>query len=343
MPTLESYASGLASDKPGLSEAEGRLIEIGQIARGATMLILAEAARSGFIHRVDGTWDLSPGAKELARFLSGRVALPAGVGAWASSPAGREPDAVSERRAPVDRAGRGRRGGVMTIIEACHDHNLLRPLFRNLESWATWFVVLKAIFGLPLTELELRVFTELTGRTVAPTAPAQECWLIMGRRAGKSFIVSLIAVYLAAFKDYVAYFAPGERATVMVIACDRKQARIILRYITAILEQVPMLAAMVERRDAESIDLSNRVTIEVGTCSFRSIRGYTVAAAICEEISFWYSEDSANPAEEILSAIRPAMATIPHAMLLAIGTPHAKRGPMYETFKRHYGEAHAIA
>ena len=104
-----------------------------------------------------------------------------------------------------------------------------------------------------------------------------------------------------------------------------------------------MLAAMVERRDAESIDLSNRVTIEVGTCSFRSIRGYTVAAAICEEISFWYSEDSANPAEEILNAIRPAMATIPHAMLLAIGTPHAKRGPMYETFKRHYGEAHAIA
>ena len=103
----------------------------------------------------------------------------------------------------------------MTIIEACHDHNLLRPLFRNLESWATWFVVLKAIFGLPLTELELRVFTELTARTVAPTAPAQECWLIMGRRAGKSFIVSLIAVYLAAFRDYHPYLAPGERATVI--------------------------------------------------------------------------------------------------------------------------------
>lgn len=70
LPTLESYSAGLASDKPNLSEAESRLIEIGQIARGATMLILAEAARSGFIHKGDGTWDLSPGAKELARFLS---------------------------------------------------------------------------------------------------------------------------------------------------------------------------------------------------------------------------------------------------------------------------------
>lgn len=89
LPTLESYASGLASDKPGLTEAEARLIEIGQISRGASMLILAEAARSGFIVKENGSWDLSPGAKELAKFLSieraslqtlglGRRAKPAG-------------------------------------------------------------------------------------------------------------------------------------------------------------------------------------------------------------------------------------------------------------------------
>lgn len=70
LPVIESYASGLANDKPGLTEAEARLIEIGQISRGASMLILAEAARSGFIVKADGTWDLAPGAKELARFLS---------------------------------------------------------------------------------------------------------------------------------------------------------------------------------------------------------------------------------------------------------------------------------
>jgi hypothetical protein len=46
------------------------MIELAQTARGASMLILAEAARSGFIRRIDGTWDLSPGAKELAKFLS---------------------------------------------------------------------------------------------------------------------------------------------------------------------------------------------------------------------------------------------------------------------------------
>ena len=70
LPTLEGYAAGLASDKPSLTEAEARMIEIGQIARGASMLILAEAARSGFIEKADGSWNLAPGARELAKFLS---------------------------------------------------------------------------------------------------------------------------------------------------------------------------------------------------------------------------------------------------------------------------------
>ncbi len=69
LPILETYAAGLGSDKPDLSEAERRMAEIAQTARGATMLILAEAARTGFVREVDGTWDLTPGAKELARFL----------------------------------------------------------------------------------------------------------------------------------------------------------------------------------------------------------------------------------------------------------------------------------
>lgn len=103
LPVIEQYASGLAADKPGLTEAEARLIEIGQISRGATMLILAEAARSGFIVKENGSWDLSPGAKELGKFLSieraslqtlglGRRAKPVG-GTLAELLAAKEPHA----------------------------------------------------------------------------------------------------------------------------------------------------------------------------------------------------------------------------------------------------------
>lgn len=69
LPTLEAYPNSLLSDKPDASEAERRLIEVAQIARGASMLILAECANHGFITKENGTWDLAPGAKELAKFL----------------------------------------------------------------------------------------------------------------------------------------------------------------------------------------------------------------------------------------------------------------------------------
>ena len=67
LPVLEGYAHALASDKPGMTETETLMA---QTARGAVMLILAEAARSGFTRQTGATWDLAPGAKELAKFLT---------------------------------------------------------------------------------------------------------------------------------------------------------------------------------------------------------------------------------------------------------------------------------
>ena len=72
IPVLEAYEDELVTDKGGaesITAGERRMAEIARTARGCSMLILAEAAKRGFIRDVDGTWDLSPGAKELARFL----------------------------------------------------------------------------------------------------------------------------------------------------------------------------------------------------------------------------------------------------------------------------------
>ena len=225
-----------------------------------------------------------------------------------------------------------------TILDAMTDPNLFGSFFKDGHSWARWRVLLKAIFALPFDQGDLAVFRRLTGRKEVPTESAREAWLIVGRRGGKSFCVSLIAVFLACFRDYSNHLAPGERGTVMVLAADRRQARVIFRYISALLNLVPMLAAMIERLTAESIDLANGITIEIHTASFRSVRGYTVVAALCDEIAFWQDETSANPDREILDAIRPAMATIPGALLLCIGTPYRRAGVLYEAFDRHYGK-----
>jgi len=73
----------------------------------------------------------------------------------------------------------------------------------------------------------------------------------------------------------------------MVIAVDRKQARTIMRYVKGLLSSVPMLAKIIEDSTRETINLQNRVTIEVHTASFRSTRGYTIVAALCDELAFW--------------------------------------------------------
>ena len=226
----------------------------------------------------------------------------------------------------------------MTILDAILDAKLFRPLFKDLATWTSWSTVLKAIFALPMTEEDLSIFRQLTGRHSPPDNPVTEAWLICGRRSGKSFIVALIAAFLACFKDYRACLGPGERGVIMVIAADRKQSRVILKYLGAILHSVPMLAAMIVRQDAETIELDNSIIIEITTANYRTIRGYTVVAALCDEIAFWRSEESNNPAEEILAALRPAMATIPGALLLGLSSPYKRSGPLYEAHKRHYAK-----
>jgi hypothetical protein len=123
-----------------------------------------------------------------------------------------------------------------------------------------------------------------------------------------------------------------------VLACDRKQARVIHRYCRALLTKVPAIAGLVARDGDDEIDLSNGITIEIQTASFRSVRGYTLIAALCDEIAFWRSDESANPDTEILAALRPAMSTIPGAMLLCASSPYAKRGALWDTHRRHYGK-----
>src|SRR5262245_32661218 len=116
-----------------------------------------------------------------------------------------------------------RRSNPVTIIDAIDDAHLFAPFFRNVESWQSWRVFLATLFGLSLTEEQRRLFHECTGRSEPSRDGYNEAWLVCGRRGGKSFVLSLVATYLATFKDWRPYLGPGEYATVPVIAADRRQ------------------------------------------------------------------------------------------------------------------------
>jgi len=226
------------------------------------------------------------------------------------------------------------------ILRACQDPNLFAPWFRHGD-WSTWRAFLAALFGLPMDETMLEAYRKHTGRKAAPAGQFAEAWLVIGRRGGKSLMMALCAVYLGTFREYREYLQPGERATIMVLAADRKQARGIVRYVRGMLTNIPMLARMVERETAEGFDLTNRVTIEVGTASSRATRGYTLAAALCDEIAFWPTDDAAEPDYAVLDAIRPGMATIPGAMLICASSPYARRGALWDAHRRYHGKSDA--
>lgn len=225
---------------------------------------------------------------------------------------------------------------VPTILEVMADRKLCGPWFSG-ASWAAWRAALAALFALPMSEVDAALFRACTGRQDPPSAPAREGWLIVGRRGGKSRAAALVAVFLACFRDYRSILAPGERGTLMVIAADRKQARAVFRYIAGMLDGVPMFARLITGRTAESIDLSTRVSIEVHTASYRAVRGYTIVGAICDEVAFWRSEESATPDVEILNGLRPGMATVPGALLLCISSPYARRGALWDAHRAHFG------
>jgi hypothetical protein len=231
----------------------------------------------------------------------------------------------------------------MDLLTACRDPNLFKDWFKDPATWSSWFVFLRALFALPIeADEDLAVFTRSTGRATPPDEPAAEAWLVCGRRSGKSFMLALIAVYLACFKSWKEFLAPGEHATIMIVACDRKQSRVIVRYIRAFLEECQLLKPLVQRTSGAAegwaIELEGRVTIEVHSCSFRTVRGYTIVAALLDEIAFWRSEESANPDREVIEAIRPALATVPGSILLCASSPYARRGALWDAHRRHYAK-----
>lgn len=204
------------------------------------------------------------------------------------------------------------------------------------DSWKNWVTLLSGFFGVKLPSQEMILFSTLTGRETAPKQEFKELWLAVGRRGGKSQVAALLAVFEAVFSDHESKLSAGEVATVLVLAADRKQARSVFRYIAGLLHSNPMLEQLILREDKESIELSNRTVIEIGTASFRSTRGYTLLAVIADEIAFWRTEESANPDAEIIAALRPALTTL-DGKLIAISSPYSKRGELYRHSQRYWG------
>jgi hypothetical protein len=224
----------------------------------------------------------------------------------------------------------------LDIVEVMEHPGLFRQWFDG-PSWDGWKSILRAAFGLPMTESEIAFFKGIAERD-PPPGRVKELWIIAGRRAGKDSIASLIATYAALF-----FYAgldrlrPGERALVSCLAVDRQQAGIVASYVRSFFDFVPPLRSMVTRRTRDGLSLCNDCDIVVATNSFRAVRGRSILVSIFDEVAFWADERSSRPDVETYNAIKPSLATLPGAMLVGISTGYRKSGLLWTKYKNHYG------
>jgi hypothetical protein len=224
---------------------------------------------------------------------------------------------------------------LVTMREALESPLYFADLIRG-PSWAAWCALLIAIVGEELTDAERVIFKGLTGRDSEPLEPIEEFWAVIGRRGGKTRAMAVLAAYLAACVDHRDSLAAGERGVIPLLAASVQQAANAFAFVEGIFAVAPNLKDLVDGATSDTLSLTTGIDISVRPASFRTIRGITAVAAICDEICFWRSDDSANPDKEILKALRPSLATT-GGPLIAISSPHAKRGEMYATFRRYYG------
>ena len=185
---------------------------------------------------------------------------------------------------------------VISIREALASPDYFGRLLEG-DSWAAWRVLLIATVGEELTEDERVVFKALTGRETEPLEPCEEFWAVIGRRGGKTRAMAVLAAYIAALVDHHGVLGPGERGVVPILAASTQQAVQAYNFTAGVFANAPQLKGLVETATADTLRLRNGIDIQIRPASFRTIRGVTAVAVICDEIAYWRSEELANPGQ----------------------------------------------
>jgi hypothetical protein len=222
----------------------------------------------------------------------------------------------------------------VTMREALRDPALLGNILAG-SSWQVWRTLLIAAMGESLNEQERVIFQKFTGRDHQPGQRVEEFVAVKGRRGGGSRAVSVLAAYITGLCQHPA-LVRGERGVMLIVAADQRQADVVLDYTEAVFRDSPVLRQLIEARTARELRLTNNIDIEVRAADFRRLRGLTFIAVIADEMAFWANENSSNPDDEILNAVRPGLATT-CGPLFMIGSPYARRGELWRIYQKHFG------
>jgi len=68
------------------------------------------------------------------------------------------------------------------IIEAFESPELLGSFFKDQKTWSAWKTFLRALYGLPLSGDDYKMYIDCTERQAVPKTNFEEAYAIVGRR-----------------------------------------------------------------------------------------------------------------------------------------------------------------
>lgn len=225
----------------------------------------------------------------------------------------------------------------MNVIDYRHDLALggSLPHMRRPETQLRWDVFLKAVEGLPMTEPELAIFREHTGRQVPREGGYPEAVAIVGRQGGKDvtggdLLGARVVRSLLSGEDVSGTYAA-------LVAQDTRGAiRTTFHYAALPFERVQMLHQHVKSTTADSLTLDNGLVISAYPCRPAAVRGIRNIIVILNELGFYRGSDG-NPTDtEMLRAIRPTLAST-GGKLIVLSSPYAQTGALWDLHRQHYG------
>jgi hypothetical protein len=231
----------------------------------------------------------------------------------------------------------------MNIIEAIKDDQLFRPFLADrddrLSTWFNWFAALRTIYGLRVNKERRDLVRRCTGRDPErmPSEGFSTALFLTGRRSGKSRMAACIAAFEAVLAGHEGKLAPGEAGFVAICSPTKSQSRVCKGYLRSIFE-TPLLANEVSGETRQGFSLRNGTQIEILAGDFRTVRGFTLIAAVIDEIAFFglEAESKIKSDTELVRAIKPSLATV-GGKLIAITSPYAKRGWCYKQYQNNHG------
>ncbi len=200
-------------------------------------------------------------------------------------------------------------------------------------------VILRALYGLPMTDEQIELYQYITSpenEYEAGTILDEGCW-VLGRRSGKSLLCAIVALYEATRKKWKKYLLPNQIGYVILIATREKQSiDIIQTFCRQILEN-SKIAYLIDDSYASSLTLKTGIRIESFPCNSTSPRGYACVCFVLDECGH-YSTSGPKADIDIFNSIRPAMAQFAkvHPKTLLISSPAAKQGLLYDQFNEGF-------